>query len=126
MPSNSDILPTHLKCLGEHITFILELACFIYVQIGIKNIVVYINKADMVTDPEVLELVEMEMREVLDHFKYDSENTPIIVGSALCALEVQLFPAQGKGSVPLCLLNPFDVVNGMYYIALISGLFLPP
>ena len=51
----------------------------------------------MVTDPEVLELVEMEMREVLDHFKYDSENTPIIIGSALCALEVQLFPAQGKG-----------------------------
>ncbi len=42
----------------------------------------------MINDPEVLELVEMEMREVLEHFKYDSENTPIIIGSALCALEV--------------------------------------
>ena len=59
-----------------------------FVQIGIKNIVVYINKADAVDDPEVLELVEVEMREVLEHFKYDAENTPIITGSALCALEV--------------------------------------
>ncbi len=49
---------------------------------------VYINKADMVNDSEVLELVEMEIREVLEHFKFDSENTPIIIGSALCALEV--------------------------------------
>ena len=57
-------------------------------QIGIKNVVVYVNKADAVDDAEVLELVEVEMREVLDHFKYDGENTPIIVGSALCALEV--------------------------------------
>ena len=58
------------------------------VQIGIKNIVVYINKADAVDDQEVLELVEVEMREVLEHFKYDADNTPIITGSALCALEV--------------------------------------
>ena len=49
---------------------------------------VYINKADAVDDPEVLELVEVEMREVLEHFKYDADNTPIITGSALCALEV--------------------------------------
>ena len=48
----------------------------------------YINKADVINDPEVLELVEMEIREVLEHFNYDSENTPIITGSALCALEV--------------------------------------
>ena len=60
-----------------------KLNCF-EKQIGIKNVVVYVNKADA----EVLELVEVEMREVLDHFKYDGENTPIIVGSALCALEV--------------------------------------
>ncbi len=51
---------------------------------------VFINKADVINDPEVLELVEMEMREVLEHFKYDSENTPIIIGSALCALEVSV------------------------------------
>ena len=59
-------------------------------QIGIQNIVVYINKADMVDDPEVLELVEVEMREVLEHFKYDADNTPIITGSALCALEASI------------------------------------
>ena len=47
------------------------------------------NKADAVDDAEVLELVEVEMRELLDHFKYDGENTPIIVGSALCVLEVR-------------------------------------
>ena len=58
-------------------------------QIGIKQVVVYINKADAVDDAEVLELVEVEMREVLEHFKYDAENTPIITGSALCALEVK-------------------------------------
>ena len=53
-----------------------------------KNIVVYLNKADMVDDPEMMELVEVEMRETLDYYKYDGENTPIITGSALCALEV--------------------------------------
>lgn len=53
-----------------------------------KKIVVFLNKSDMVTDPEVMELVEMEMREVLDYYKYDAENTPIVTGSALCALEV--------------------------------------
>lgn len=50
----------------------------------------------MINDPEVLELVEMEMREVLDHFKYDSDNTPIITGSALCALEVGVAGLQSK------------------------------
>ena len=54
-----------------------------------KHIVVYINKADMVNDPDMLELVDLEMREVLDHFGFDAENTPIVTGSALCALEVR-------------------------------------
>ena len=53
-----------------------------------KSIVVYINKADMTNDQEMLELVELEMREVLGNFGYDSDNTPFVVGSALCALEV--------------------------------------
>lgn len=57
-------------------------------QVGVKNIVVFLNKADVVDDPEMLELVEVEMREILDYYKYDAENTPIVVGSALCALEV--------------------------------------
>ena len=53
-----------------------------------KSIVVYINKVDMTGDKEMMELVELEMREVLDTYGFDGDNTPIISGSALCALEV--------------------------------------
>ena len=53
-----------------------------------KSIVVYINKVDMSNDQEMLELVELEMREVLDTYGFDGDKTPIICGSALCALEV--------------------------------------
>lgn len=56
-------------------------------QIGITNIVVFINKADAADDEEMLELVEMEIRELLAEFGFDGDNTPIIRGSALCALE---------------------------------------
>ena len=56
-------------------------------QVGIKSIVVYVNKADVVDDPELLDLVEMEMRDLLQKYGYPAE-TPIIKGSALCALEV--------------------------------------
>ncbi|KAM4697699.1 elongation factor Tu, mitochondrial [Rhinophrynus dorsalis] len=56
-------------------------------QIGVKHIVVYINKADAVDDKEMLDLVELEVRELLTEFGYDGENTPIVTGSALCALE---------------------------------------
>ncbi|KAI0788574.1 translation elongation factor Tu [Abortiporus biennis] len=56
-------------------------------QVGIKKLVVFINKVDMVSDPEILDLVDMEMRDVLSHYNFDGENTPIIKGSALAALE---------------------------------------
>lgn len=56
-------------------------------QVGVPYIVVYLNKADMVDDPELLELVEMEVRELLDSYQFPGEETPIIVGSALKALE---------------------------------------
>ncbi|XP_060678902.1 elongation factor Tu, mitochondrial isoform X2 [Hemiscyllium ocellatum] len=56
-------------------------------QIGVEHIVVFVNKADAVEDKEMLDLVELEMRELLSEFGYDGENTPIILGSALCALE---------------------------------------
>ena len=56
-------------------------------QVGIKRLVVFINKIDQITDPEMLELVEMEMRDLLSTYKFDGENTPIIMGSALAALE---------------------------------------
>ncbi len=55
-------------------------------QVNVPSIVVFVNKVDMVDDEELLELVEMEMRELLDFYKYDGENTPVIMGSALGAL----------------------------------------
>jgi elongation factor Tu len=56
-------------------------------QVGVKHIVVFLNKADMVDDAELLELVEMEVRELLSKYKYPGDTTPIIKGSALKALE---------------------------------------
>jgi elongation factor Tu len=56
-------------------------------QVGVPRIVVFMNKVDMVDDEELLELVEMEIRELLDFYEYDGDNTPIIQGSALGALE---------------------------------------
>lgn len=58
-------------------------------QIGVEHVVVFINKADAVEDKEMLELVEIEIRELLTEFGYDGENTPVLIGSALCALEVR-------------------------------------
>jgi len=56
-------------------------------QVGVQKIVVFVNKVDVLEDPEMLELVEMEMRELLTSYGFDGEGTPIILGSALCALE---------------------------------------
>lgn len=56
-------------------------------QVGIPNLVVFLNKCDMVDDEELLELVEMEIHELLDFYDFDSEATPIIRGSALAAAE---------------------------------------
>jgi len=56
-------------------------------QVGVPYIVVYMNKADMVDDDELIELVEMEIRELLDTYDFPGDDTPIIVGSALKALE---------------------------------------
>jgi elongation factor Tu len=56
-------------------------------QVGVPYIVVYLNKADMVDDEELLELVEMEVRELLDIYEFPGDDTPIIIGSALKALE---------------------------------------
>ena len=56
-------------------------------QVGVPYIVVFLNKADMVDDEELLELVEMEVRELLDSYEFPGDDTPIVVGSALKALE---------------------------------------
>ena len=56
-------------------------------QVGVPRMVVFLNKCDMVDDPELLDLVEMEVRELLNSYGFDGDNTPIIRGSALKALE---------------------------------------
>ncbi|MHB8146494.1 MAG: elongation factor Tu [Vulcanimicrobiaceae bacterium] len=64
-------------------------------QVGVPKIVVFLNKVDLVDDEELLELVEMEIRELLTQYEYDGDNTPIIRGSALKALQ-----SSGKSDDP--------------------------
>ena len=56
-------------------------------QVGVPYVIVYLNKADMVDDEELTELVEMEVRELLDQYEFPGDDTPIVIGSALKALE---------------------------------------
>ena len=67
-------------------------------QVGVPRIIVFLNKADMVDDAELLELVEMEVRELLDRYEFPGDDTPIIIGSALKALEGEATD-MGVGSV---------------------------
>ena len=67
-------------------------------QVGVPNLVIFLNKCDMVDDPELLELVEMEVRELLTSYEFDGDNIPFIHGSALKALEaVQANPNVQRG-----------------------------
>jgi len=68
-------------------------------QVGVPYIIVYMNKADMVDDEELLELVEMEIRELLDSYDFPGDDTPVIIGSALKALEEGDESDMGKGSI---------------------------
>src|ERR1051325_6926111 len=56
-------------------------------QVGVPQLVVFMNKVDLVDDPEILELVELEIRELLSKYEFDGDNIPIIAGSAVAALE---------------------------------------
>ena len=67
-------------------------------QVGVPALVVFLNKCDMVDDPELLELVEMEVRELLSKYKFPGDTIPIIHGSALCALEDKN-PALGREAI---------------------------
>ncbi len=67
-------------------------------QVGVPSIVVYLNKADMVDDKELLELVELEIRELLTKYEFPGEEIPIVIGSALKALEGEASEL-GEGSV---------------------------
>ncbi|KAM4637237.1 elongation factor Tu, mitochondrial [Amazona ochrocephala] len=75
-------------------------------QVGVRHVVAYVNKADAVQDPELLALVELELRELLQEMGFDGEGTPIVVGSALCALQDRE-PELGLNSV-LKLLEAID------------------
>ena len=67
-------------------------------QVGVPNLVVFLNKCDMVDDPELLELVEMEVRELLSSYEFDGDNIPFVHGSASKALEaVQANPKIQRG-----------------------------
>jgi elongation factor Tu len=67
-------------------------------QVGVPALVVYLNKIDMVDDPELIELVEMEVRELLSSYQFPGDDIPIVKGSALCALEDRN-PELGEQSV---------------------------
>ena len=67
-------------------------------QVGVPALVVYLNKADMVDDPELLELVELEVRELLSVYEFPGDDIPVVTGSALCALEDKN-PELGRESV---------------------------
>ena len=75
-------------------------------QVGVPALVVYLNKADMVDDPELLDLVEMEVRELLTSYKFPGDKIPIIRGSALAALEGR-DPKLGKDSI-MALMDAVD------------------
>ncbi|PIO67368.1 translation elongation factor Tu domain protein [Teladorsagia circumcincta] len=77
-------------------------------QVGIprENVAVYLNKVDEVPDQETRELVEMEIRELLNEFEYPGDSTPVVFGSALCALEGKQ-PEIGEESIKQ-LLNVLD------------------
>ena len=65
-------------------------------QVGVPNIVVYLNKCDMVDDEELIELVEMEVRELLSEYDFDGDNIPVIRGSALKALQCDSCGTEGS------------------------------
>jgi elongation factor Tu len=67
-------------------------------QVGVPALVVFLNKCDMVEDPELLDLVELEVRELLSKYEFDGDNIPVIRGSALCALESR-DPALGRDAI---------------------------
>jgi elongation factor Tu len=75
-------------------------------QVGVPSMVVFLNKCDMVDDPELIELVDMELRELLDKYEYPGDDTPIIQGSALRALENPDDPVAAK-----CIWDLMDAVD---------------
>jgi len=77
-------------------------------QVNVPNLVVFLNKADMVDDEELLELVEMEVRELLDEYEFPGDDIPIVTGSALNAVEAEGDPESEAGKKILQLMEEVD------------------
>src|SRR5512133_2329297 len=75
-------------------------------QVGVPRIVVFLNKADVVDDPELLELVELEVRELLTKYKFPGDEIPIVRGSALGALQNPEDPVKNK-----CIVDLMDAID---------------
>ena len=83
-------------------------------QVGVQKLVVFLNKIDQVDDPELLELVELELRELLTHYKYEGNEIPFIKGSALLALEAVLKNPKikkGQNESVDAIFNLIDIVD---------------
>jgi elongation factor Tu len=82
-------------------------------QVGVPRIVVFMNKVDAVDDPELLELVELELRDLLKHFEFPGDEIPIIRGSALKAMEKALLPDSSADDPAFkCIYELMDAVDG--------------
>jgi elongation factor Tu len=82
-------------------------------QVGVKRLVVFLNKADMVDDPELVELVELELRELLQSYDYPGEEVPFIAGSALLAFEAVTANPQIKKGENEWVDKIFDLMNAV-------------
>ena len=80
-------------------------------QVGVKYIIVFMNKCDQVDDEELLELVEMEIRELLSEYDFDGDNIPIIKGSALNALQIASESDDVSGEDSKCIFELMDAVD---------------
>ncbi|HYA41750.1 MAG TPA: elongation factor Tu, partial [Syntrophobacteraceae bacterium] len=77
-------------------------------QVGVPYVVVFLNKVDMVDDPELIELVELELRELLTKYKFPGDDIPIIKGSALKALETE----DADGADAKCVFDLMEAIDG--------------
>lgn len=82
-------------------------------QVGVKNLVVFLNKADQIEDKELIELVELELRELLDNYNYPGEKIPFIIGSALLALEAVIANPTIKEGDNIWVDKIFELMNAI-------------
>ena len=82
-------------------------------QVGVKHLVVFLNKADQVDDSEILELVELELREILDNYGFDSDKIPFISGSALLAFDAVIKNPKIKKGENIWVDKIFDLMNSV-------------